>query len=129
MSLAQTPESEVHGELIGKLLERAAALRYRLILVVDAPGIAGASRERRWSSAAWRSGVRPGTAWRRGAASRHCTSIWPRPVAVSRPGWITLGLVSHTNVGKTTLARTLLRRDVGEVRDEAHVTDTMRSTR
>ena len=26
--------------------------------------------------------------------------------------------------GKTTLARTLLRRDVGEVRDEAHVTDT-----
>jgi hypothetical protein len=43
---------------------------------------------------------------------------------VSGPGRITLGLVSHTNVGKTTLARTLLRRDVGEVRDEAHVTDT-----
>lgn len=36
---------------------------------------------------------------------------------------VTLGLVSHTNVGKTTLARTLLRRDVGEVRDEAHVTE------
>ncbi|MCP4664202.1 MAG: GTPase domain-containing protein [bacterium] len=35
---------------------------------------------------------------------------------------VTLSLVSHTNVGKTTLARTLLRRDVGEVRDEAHVT-------
>jgi len=35
---------------------------------------------------------------------------------------ITLTLVSHTNVGKTTLARTLLRRDVGEVRDEPHVT-------
>jgi 50S ribosome-binding GTPase/Domain of unknown function (DUF3482) len=33
-----------------------------------------------------------------------------------------LSLISHTNVGKTTLARTLLRRDVGEVRDEAHVT-------
>jgi hypothetical protein len=31
--------------------------------------------------------------------------------------------VSHTNVGKTTLARTLLRRDVGEVRDRAHVTE------
>jgi hypothetical protein len=37
---------------------------------------------------------------------------------------IDLSLVSHTNVGKTTLARTLLRRDVGEVRDRAHVTDT-----
>ena len=35
---------------------------------------------------------------------------------------IQLSLVSHTNVGKTTLARTLLGRDVGEVRDEAHVT-------
>ncbi len=31
-------------------------------------------------------------------------------------------LVSHTNVGKTTLARTLLGRDIGEVRDAAHVT-------
>jgi hypothetical protein len=36
---------------------------------------------------------------------------------------ITLSLVSHTNVGKTTLARTLLRRDVGEVLDQAHTTD------
>jgi hypothetical protein len=36
---------------------------------------------------------------------------------------VDLSLVSHTNVGKTTLARTLLRRDVGEVRDEAHVTE------
>lgn len=35
---------------------------------------------------------------------------------------ITLSLVSHTNVGKTTLARTLLRRDVGEVLDQAHTT-------
>ena len=35
---------------------------------------------------------------------------------------IALSLVSHTNVGKTTLARTLLGRDIGEVRDEAHVT-------
>jgi 50S ribosomal subunit-associated GTPase HflX len=29
---------------------------------------------------------------------------------------VTLSLVSHTNAGKTTLARTLLGRDVGEVR-------------
>ena len=36
---------------------------------------------------------------------------------------IALSLVSHTNVGKTTLARTLLDRDVGTVRDEPHVTD------
>ncbi len=35
---------------------------------------------------------------------------------------ITLTLVSHTNAGKTTLARTLLGRDVGEVRDAPHVT-------
>lgn len=35
---------------------------------------------------------------------------------------ITLTLVSHTNAGKTTLARTLLARDVGEVRDAPHVT-------
>lgn len=36
---------------------------------------------------------------------------------------IDLSLISHTNAGKTTLARTLLGRDVGEVRDAAHVTD------
>ena len=35
---------------------------------------------------------------------------------------VSISLVSHTNVGKTTLARSLLRRDIGEVRDEAHVT-------
>jgi hypothetical protein len=35
---------------------------------------------------------------------------------------ITLSLVAHTNAGKTTLARTLLARDVGEVRDAPHVT-------
>jgi hypothetical protein len=36
---------------------------------------------------------------------------------------INLSLVSHTNVGKTTLMRTLLRRDLGEVADRAHVTE------
>ena len=36
---------------------------------------------------------------------------------------IHLSLISHTNAGKTTLARTLLGRDVGEVRDAPHVTD------
>jgi hypothetical protein len=36
---------------------------------------------------------------------------------------VALCLVSHTNAGKTTLARTLLRRDIGEVGDRAHVTE------
>ncbi len=36
---------------------------------------------------------------------------------------VTLSLVSHTNAGKTTLARTLLGLDVGEVRDAPHVTE------
>jgi hypothetical protein len=36
---------------------------------------------------------------------------------------VTVSLVSHTNVGKTTLARTLLKRDVGRVLDRAHVTE------
>ena len=37
---------------------------------------------------------------------------------------IALSLVAHTNVGKTTLARTLLGRDIGEVHDAEHVTHT-----
>jgi hypothetical protein len=36
---------------------------------------------------------------------------------------VSISLVSHTNTGKTTLARTLLRADVGEVRDAPHVTE------
>ncbi len=36
---------------------------------------------------------------------------------------ISLSLVSHTNAGKTTLARTLLGKDVGVIRDESHVTE------
>ena len=38
------------------------------------------------------------------------------------PVQLQLALISHTNNGKTTLARTLLGRDIGEVRDAAHVT-------
>ncbi len=41
----------------------------------------------------------------------------------SDPNSIALSLVSHTNAGKTTLARTLLGRDVGTVRDAPHVTE------
>jgi hypothetical protein len=36
---------------------------------------------------------------------------------------IDVSLLSHTNVGKTTLARTLLRQDIGEVADRPHVTE------
>ena len=36
---------------------------------------------------------------------------------------LSLSLVSHTNTGKTTLARTLLGADIGEVRDAPHVTE------
>ena len=38
-------------------------------------------------------------------------------------GTINLSLVSHTNVGKTTLMRTLTRQDIGEVADRPHVTE------
>ncbi|GAA1814870.1 DUF3482 domain-containing protein [Agromyces neolithicus] len=41
---------------------------------------------------------------------------------MTAPTAIALSLISHTNAGKTTLARTLLGRDVGEVRDAPHVT-------
>ena len=45
----------------------------------------------------------------------------PRPPRPHPPSsWI---LVSHTNSGKTTLARTLLGRDIGVVRDAPHVTE------
>lgn len=39
-----------------------------------------------------------------------------------QPVKVQFALVSHTNNGKTTLARTLVGMDVGEVRDAAHVT-------
>lgn len=36
---------------------------------------------------------------------------------------IDLAVAAHTNVGKTTLVRTLLKRDIGEVADRPHVTE------
>ena len=46
------------------------------------------------------------------------------PASVDTTGCsVALSLVSHTNVGKTALARTLLVRDIGEVRDAPHVTE------
>lgn len=43
--------------------------------------------------------------------------------ASGTPRTVNLSLISHTNAGKTTLVRTLLQQDVGEVRDAAHVTE------
>ncbi len=48
---------------------------------------------------------------------------YPAAGRPERGAGIALSLVSHTNAGKTTLARTLLGRDIGEVRDAPHVTD------
>ena len=47
----------------------------------------------------------------------------PSAAPPARQASISLSLVSHTNAGKTTLARTLLGRDVGTVRDAPHVTE------
>ena len=47
----------------------------------------------------------------------------PTTAGPAQAATIALSLVSHTNVGKTTLARTLLGRDIGEVRDAPHVTE------
>ena len=44
-------------------------------------------------------------------------------IDATAPRTVNLSLVSHTNAGKTTLVRTLLQQDVGEVRDAAHVTE------
>ncbi|MFD4421421.1 DUF3482 domain-containing protein [Agromyces sp. NPDC058484] len=49
-------------------------------------------------------------------------SVTRPPVPGLDAGAVSLSLISHTNAGKTTLARTLLGRDVGEVRDAPHVT-------
>jgi len=48
---------------------------------------------------------------------------------VTTPAQLHLALISHTNVGKTTLARTLIGVDVGEVRDDTHVTTQSESYR
>src|SRR5215218_6815687 len=42
--------------------------------------------------------------------------------AITGANEIALSLISHTNAGKTTLARTLLGKDIGEVRDVPHLT-------
>ena len=49
--------------------------------------------------------------------------LLPDPMRTGPHPTVSLSLVSHTNAGKTTLARTLLGRDIGIVRDAPHVTE------
>ena len=58
---------------------------------------------------------------------RPTTASMDRAAADHLPATITVALIAHTNVGKTTLARTLLGRDIGEVRDAPHVTEVAES--
>src|SRR5262249_28666679 len=64
------------------------------------------------------------------ARCRACRAVDCRRTGMSESvpaGRINISLLSHTNVGKTTLARTLLRKDIGEVSDRPHVTDVAES--
>lgn len=51
------------------------------------------------------------------------------PPTTAAPATVSLCLISHTNVGKTTLARTLLGQDVGEVQDGPHITQSAQAHR
>jgi GTPase Era involved in 16S rRNA processing len=42
--------------------------------------------------------------------------------SLSKKTEIIISIISHTNIGKTTLSRTLLRKDIGRINDEPHVT-------
>jgi len=42
--------------------------------------------------------------------------------SLSKKTEILISIISHTNIGKTTLARTLLRKDIGRINDAPHVT-------
>lgn len=65
-----------------------------------------------------------GTSLGASASVTASAKIVPPSLQAERQVTIALSLVSHTNVGKTTLARTLLGRDIGEVRNAEHVTHT-----
>ncbi len=125
-----TPEPEAHGRMLATLKPRARPL----MAVVDE-----AAFNTRWPDdvarrdarrALWRAlatehaldaGVRRSRSARcrgRRGGARSGTRRRARMTAAT----IALSLISHTNAGKTTLARTLLARDVGEVRDAPHVT-------
>ncbi|MCW5610032.1 MAG: DUF2868 domain-containing protein [Rubrivivax sp.] len=135
VDLAATPEADTHGRLLREL--RAAAPALPLLLLADEAGFArrfgqlperlaqrarlAAARRRRGRGLAVgrprAAGGRRRRALRAGAAG---AAACPLSAGMAT---VTLSLVSHTNVGKTTLARTLLAADIGEVRDAPHVTE------
>ena len=117
-----TPEPEAHGRFLARLAQSGRPVRR------DGRR-SGACRARRRRRDAH--GVAARVVARDGVAVRPRRSpLSISHIRTSRPSkrifadlsMITLSLVSHTNAGKTTLARTLLGRDVGEVRDAPHVT-------
>src|SRR5262245_15526755 len=91
---------------------------------------AGVARDARraWHRAAVRP-ARSAAAAGSGQRARHAartgeTMTGPGSMPDDSAVQVALSLISHTNTGKTALARTLLARDVGEVRDAPHVTAT-----
>jgi hypothetical protein len=135
--LSATPESENQGRFLRRLaaaLPAGAALAVLLDESQFARRFAGmgerlAQRREAWRQ--WGGGARQPAA---GAGARRtgrgrCTGSPGGGVRgagggiAMSPTDIALSLVSHTNAGKTTLARTLLREDLGEVRDAPHVTE------
>jgi hypothetical protein len=135
-SAAATPERDVHGAFVDALRARGrcgAARRHQRT------GDAQHRRSRRGRVASRRVArarrriARPARRGKPGGARSGGSRRRARRCAVDGIGCavdgntamseaIALSLISHTNAGKTTLARTLLGRDVGEVRDAAHVT-------
>ena len=126
MNLASTPETENHGAAIVAARDHARRARPPLPLLVVVDESAYAARFPPAGESAGRLEERR-RLWREFAASHGVEAAFTGDAPTCRGrgsdvAAIDLCLISHTNVGKTTLARTLLRRDVGDVRDEAHVT-------
>jgi hypothetical protein len=128
-ALAATPESENHGTVIRlarDATERSSAAPLLLVVLDESAfsarfaGVQASARRLEERRALWRdfvAGLRS-----RGVDRRSRSGSRSRARARAGMTVISLSLISHTNVGKTTLARTLLRRDVGEIRDASHVT-------
>ena len=134
-ALAQTPEAEVHGEFLERVRQRltagrAAAGRPRAGDLWGARRVRERARER---CATWERLLRDldlgavdlddspptaGAATADGWLDRARQATWTRPAHDDRHAQPDL---AHQR-GKTTLARTLLRRDIGEVLDQPHVT-------
>ena len=136
-SASATPEREVHGEFLSALARQRRAPRRCWRWSMKAPGSRAGGRSPR----ALRIGARRGGSSPRMRRYPSCSLIYRRRISrlpsrrstpqspvvhrecgVNPDSTIALSLIAHTNVGKTTLARTLVGRDVGSVRDAQHVT-------